>query len=35
VAQQLREHGLEASVLAGGIEAWRKVYPVEAIEVAA
>jgi len=34
VAQQIREKGIEAAVLVGGIEAWRKLYPVEAIEVA-
>jgi rhodanese-related sulfurtransferase len=34
VAQQLREHGINAAVLAGGIEGWRKHYPVEPVAVA-
>jgi len=35
VAQQLRDHGFVASALAGGIDAWRKDYPLEFVEVAA
>jgi rhodanese-related sulfurtransferase len=31
VAQQLREHGIEASALSGGIEGWRALYSVEAV----
>ncbi len=34
VAQQLREHGINAAVLTGGIEGWRKHYPVEPVAVA-
>tara|TARA_B100001964_G_C13985635_1_gene488264 strand:+ start:291 stop:398 length:108 start_codon:yes stop_codon:yes gene_type:complete len=32
VAQQLREHGINAAVLAGGIDRWRKDYPLEPVE---
>jgi rhodanese-related sulfurtransferase len=34
VAQQLREHGINAAVLTGGIEGWRKHYLVEPVAVA-
>jgi len=38
VAQQLREHGINAAVLSGGIEGWRKNHPMEPtdpVEIAA
>ncbi len=31
-ARRLKKKGLEAAVLAGGFEAWKRKYPVEAIE---
>jgi len=35
VAQQLRGNGFVAAALSGGIDAWRRDYPLEFVEVAA